>query len=88
MGLKEYNEAKESMEVYQAYIKNIDQDTWLKEEENGEVKHTKNEEEMLVFYDDEDAESTLEYLNDSFSDSYVLLIEDDREKLHYQDEDE
>ena len=71
---------------YQAYIKNINTNEWLQEERNGEIKHTKTENEMLVFYDEGDAESTLEYLNDTFSDAYVLLVEDNKERLHHKEE--
>lgn len=66
---------------YQAYIRNITIGQWLKTEQAGTVEHTENQNEMLVFYDEDDAENTLEYLNDTFSDAYVLQIEDDESKL-------
>lgn len=75
-----------SITHYQAYIKNTTTGEWLKDEKGGKVEHTNDESEILVFYDDVDAESTLEYLNYNFSDCYVLLIENDVTKLHNQDE--
>lgn len=75
------------MTAYQAYIKNITTGEWLKDEKKGKVTHTKNENEMLVFYEEEDAESTLEYLNDAFSDAYVLLVETDSSKIHHEEEE-
>lgn len=77
-----------SVPHYQAYIKNITIGEWLKDEKGGKVEHTNDESKKLVFYDDVDAEGTIEYLNDNFSDSYVLLIEDDITKLHNQDEEQ
>lgn len=75
------------MENYQAYIRNITTNEWLKSEGDSKVEHTKDENKKLVFYDETDAESTLEYLNMDFSDAYVLLIENDVTKLHNQDEE-
>lgn len=66
---------------YQAYIRNITIGKWLKTKQAGTVEHTENQNEILVFVDEDDAESTLEYLNDNFSDAYVLQIEDDENKL-------
>lgn len=72
------------MTNYKAYIKNITTGEWLKDEVKGKITHTSNENEILVFSDEVDAESTLEYLNDSFSDAYVLL--DDSKETTYLDD--
>lgn len=54
-------------------IKNITKDLWVKEENNGRIKHTEDENKAMLFYDEEDAESLLEYLNSFFPDFYTLL---------------
>lgn len=63
-----------SEKQYKAVIKNIDKDTWVKNENDGEIEETDDFDEALVFYDWADAESILEYLNDEFSDCYQLII--------------
>jgi hypothetical protein len=65
-----------------AIIKNISKNTFicsapektfLHSEKTGEIKHTKDENKALVFYDEWDAESTLEMLNDTKEDCYSLI---------------
>lgn len=58
---------------YKALIKNITNGKWLMSETNGIIKETKNQENALVLYDSEDAESLIEFLNDSFADCYTLI---------------
>lgn len=72
------------MTNYKSYIKNITTGEWLKEEANGNVQHSNKDNEKLIFLDEEDAESTLEYLNENFSDAYVLL--DDSTEISYLDD--
>lgn len=67
------------MPEYTAYIKNITTGEWLQNEVGGVLTHTKEDDMKLVFSGEEDAESTLEYLNQNFSDAYVLL--DDSQEL-------
>jgi len=58
-------------------IKNITEETFVSEENNGNVEHTEKQEEALVFNEEWDAESTLEMLNDTKEDCYSLVeIED------------
>ena len=78
----EYLKDEDEEGIYQAYIKNITTDEWLMQQEDMKLAHTKDESKMIVFCDEIDAESTLEYLNLNFSDSYVLLREDDKSKLN------
>jgi hypothetical protein len=72
------------MTEYQAYIKNITTNEWIKTEEDGAVTFTNDENDKLAFYDESDAESTLVYLNDTQADAYVLFLEDDATKMHHE----
>lgn len=74
------------MTAYQAYIKNITTNEWIKAEEDGAVTFTNDENDKLAFYDESDAESTLAYLNDTQADAYVLLLEDDVTQMHHENE--
>jgi predicted ribosome-associated RNA-binding protein Tma20 len=58
---------------YCAVIKNITKNMWVSEENNGKIKHTIYENKALVFYNEEDAVPTLEYLNGYFPDFYTLI---------------
>lgn len=64
------------MKKYQAYIKNVTKDSWLKDEINGRIVHTFDVSERLVFFDEIDAGATIEFLNEEYSDCYVLLQEE------------
>jgi hypothetical protein len=72
------------MTAYQAYIKNITTNEWIKTEEDGAVTFTNDENDKLAFYDESDAESTLVYLNDTQADAYVLFLEDDATLIHHE----
>lgn len=54
-------------------IKNIDKNTWLSGEENGKVSHSKDLGKAILFSDENDAETTLEYLNEEKPDCYTLM---------------
>ena len=58
---------------YKGKIKNITRDTWLSEEKNGKIKHTKDENKALVFYDEDEAVAVMEMLNDTKQDAYTLI---------------
>lgn len=64
------------MADYQASIKNITTGEWL-QQENGEiVTFSEKLEERLIFHDEEDAELTLFFLNDTMEDCFTLMIEE------------
>lgn len=64
--------------MYMASIHRLEhEDKWLKQEGGGQVEHTTDESERLVFWDETDAEATLVYLNDTFPDCYVLTVEEE-----------
>lgn len=49
---------------------------WL-QQENGEiVTFSEKLEERLIFHDEEDAELTLSFLNDTMEDCFTLMIEE------------
>ena len=60
---------------YQASIKNVTMGAWLLEENYGLVRHTKNPDKRLIFFEEYDAESVLAMLEDCSSDCYVLCLE-------------
>lgn len=59
------------MEKY--IIKNISKGTFISDETNGKVKHTRKEINAVVFFDEMEAETVLEFLNDTYSDCYTLI---------------
>ncbi|WCK57415.1 hypothetical protein PP175_25445 (plasmid) [Aneurinibacillus sp. Ricciae_BoGa-3] len=56
----------------------------MKKEEDGKLEFTDNEDERLIFYNQTDAENTLEYLYQCFSDAYVLLTKEEETTLQNQ----
>ena len=60
---------------YRACILNTTKNQWLKSEKNGKIRHTENEENKLIFFDETESESTLAFLNDNYAGCYTLLIE-------------
>jgi hypothetical protein len=58
---------------YQACIFNINRNLWVENEFNGEVDYTDNEKERLIFYNKEDADATIDLVNDVQSDCFMLL---------------
>jgi hypothetical protein len=59
---------------YQAAILNVDKNKWIRDEEHGIVKYAKNESDRIIFYEEEDAESTVDLLNENESDCFTLVI--------------
>lgn len=67
------------MEDYQASIKNVTTGEWLSNEKNGVVECSDKEEERLIFSEEEDAESTLAFINDIHEDCFTLILEESSE---------
>ena len=60
---------------YQASIKNITRGTYLRSENHGEIRYTKDADKRLIFYDKDDAEDILAMIEDCSSDCYTLCLE-------------
>lgn len=60
------------MRLYKAIIKNLETQQWLREERNGEVFHTHEADQALVFSSELKADSMLENLNESYQDAYLI----------------
>lgn len=58
---------------YVSFIKNIEEGTYVKNEENGIVEETKDEEEKILFYDEAEADSVIEQVNDVNEVCYTLI---------------
>lgn len=63
------------MGVYRAHIYNATQGTYLISQVGEEFGFSSCFEDRLCFYDEADAESTLELMNDTLPDCYVLVSE-------------
>lgn len=60
------------MRLYKAIIKNLETQQWLMKERNGDVFHTNEADQALVFSSELKADSMLENLNESFPDEYLI----------------
>lgn len=58
---------------YRGVIKIADSDSWLESEYFGKYTTTTDQEKALQFFDESDAVSTVEYLNDSYEECFVLV---------------
>lgn len=59
---------------YESLIFNSTNKKYVKNEHNGVVEYTPLESEAVIFYEEEDAESTLMMLNDIYPDCFTLLV--------------
>lgn len=68
-----------AMDEYKGKIKNVTSGKWLKSESKGVIKETRFVDKALIFWDQEDAEETLEFLNDTYESCYTLIDNSDCE---------
>lgn len=57
---------------YSGYIKNITTGLWIESEKSGQVTYTSKLEDRLIFHEEWEAVSLLEFLNDNLSDCFTL----------------
>ena len=63
------------MTAYRAHIYNVEKDMYLANQIGGDFSFTADYNERLCFFDEADAESTLELMNDTLPECYVLVEE-------------
>lgn len=63
------------MIVYRAHIYNVEKGMYLANQKDGNFTFTPEYNERLCFFDEADAESTLELMNDTLPECYILVDE-------------